>query len=70
VPLAKYYTPFEVVHDAHERERRLFNRVEVEGAGMLDMLVAPFQFGGEPLTLSGGPPQLGDYARAMAEATQ
>lgn len=46
VPLAKYNTPAEVLRDPHERERGLFQPVEVPGAGMLDMLVSPVQFDG------------------------
>jgi crotonobetainyl-CoA:carnitine CoA-transferase CaiB-like acyl-CoA transferase len=61
VPLAKYNSPADVLSDPHERERGLFAPAPIEEAGMLDMLVAPFQFGGEPLVLRGGPPALGDY---------
>lgn len=59
VPLAKYYTPAEVVRDPHERFRGLFQPVDVPGAGPLDMLVSPFHFDGAPLTLRDGPPLLG-----------
>lgn len=62
VPLAKYYTPGEVLRDPHEKARGLFQPVET-GAGVFDMLVSPFQFGGSPLTLRGGPPALGEYGR-------
>ncbi|MET0364829.1 MAG: CoA transferase [Sphingobium sp.] len=68
VPLAKYYTPAEVVRDPHEGVRSLFQPVEVAGAGMLDMLVSPFHFDGAPLALRHGPPALGDYRRAKVEA--
>ncbi|MET0179827.1 MAG: CoA transferase [Novosphingobium sp.] len=68
VPLAKYYTPAEVVRDPHEAVRGLFQPVEVEGAGVLAMLVSPFQFGGGPLPLRSGPPALGEMNRAAAEA--
>ena len=67
VPLAKYYTPGEVLRDPHERVRGLFQPVET-GAGVFDMLVSPFQFGGEPLELRGGPPALGEYGRVGVEA--
>jgi len=70
VPLAKYNTPAEVLHDPHERERGLFAPVAIDGAGTLDMLVAPFQFGGAPLTLRGGPPSLGDYGQVGEPTTQ
>jgi crotonobetainyl-CoA:carnitine CoA-transferase CaiB-like acyl-CoA transferase len=56
VPLAKYYTPAEVVRDPHEAARGLFQPVEIAGAGLLDMLVSPFHFDGAPLVLAGGPP--------------
>ena len=61
VPLAKYYTPAEVVRDPHERVRGLFQPVET-GAGVFDMLVSPFQFDGAALSLRSGPPALGEYA--------
>jgi crotonobetainyl-CoA:carnitine CoA-transferase CaiB-like acyl-CoA transferase len=68
VPLAKYYTPAEVVRDPHEQVRGLFQKVAVDGAGMLEMLVSPFHFDGAPLALRGGPPALGDYRRVPAVA--
>lgn len=48
VPLAKYYTPAEVMRDPHEKVRGLFQSVDVEGAGSLAMLVSPFHFNGAP----------------------
>lgn len=68
VPLAKYYSPVEVVHDTHEQARGLFQPVDVAGAGLLDMLVSPFHVDGAPLTLRGGPPALGDYTLERVEA--
>jgi crotonobetainyl-CoA:carnitine CoA-transferase CaiB-like acyl-CoA transferase len=62
VPLAKYYTPAEVLRDPHERHRGLFQPVKVAGAGLLDMLVSPFHFDGAPLALRSGPPALGEAA--------
>jgi crotonobetainyl-CoA:carnitine CoA-transferase CaiB-like acyl-CoA transferase len=67
VPLAKYYTPAEVVRDPHERIRGLFQPVET-GAGVFDMLVSPFHYDGAPLPLRGGPPALGEMNRAKVEA--
>ena len=67
VPLAKYYTPAEVVRDPHEKVRGLFQPVET-GAGVFDMLVSPFQFDGAALRLESGPPALGEYDLARAEA--
>lgn len=68
VPLAKYYTPAEVLRDPHEKVRGLFQPVQVDGAGMLEILVSPFHFDGAPLALRGGPPALGDQVRRTAEA--
>jgi crotonobetainyl-CoA:carnitine CoA-transferase CaiB-like acyl-CoA transferase len=68
VPLAKYYTPAEVVADPHERARGLFQPVTVDGAGTLPMLVSPFQFGGGPLPLRAGPPSLGEMNRQAVAA--
>jgi crotonobetainyl-CoA:carnitine CoA-transferase CaiB-like acyl-CoA transferase len=59
VPLAKYYTPGEVLRDPHEAARGLFQAVEIDGAGVLPMLVSPFQFDGAVVPLNGGPPVLG-----------
>lgn len=66
VPLAKYYTPAEVVRDPHEKVRGLFQPIET-GAGVFDMLVSPFQFDGGALHLESGPPALGEY-QAEVEA--
>lgn len=63
VPLGRYKTPAEILRDPQERHRGLFQPIEVEGAGLLDMLVAPFHFGGEALALRSGPPALGEYGR-------
>ncbi len=60
VPLAKYYTPAEVMNDPHEKFRGLFQPLAVDGAGVLGMLVSPFHFDGAPLVLRGGPPVLGE----------
>jgi crotonobetainyl-CoA:carnitine CoA-transferase CaiB-like acyl-CoA transferase len=68
VPLAKYYTPAEVLRDPHEKVRGLFQPVSVDGAGLLDVLVSPFHFDGAPLALRGGPPALGGDAGGKAEA--
>jgi crotonobetainyl-CoA:carnitine CoA-transferase CaiB-like acyl-CoA transferase len=46
VPIAKYYTVDEVLSDTHGAHRGLFKEV-----GRLQMLVSPFHFNGEPLTL-------------------
>lgn len=64
VPLAKYYTPAEVVRDPHEKHRGLFQPVEIPGAGLVEMLVSPFHFDGSPLALRSGPPVLNQGAPA------
>ncbi|WP_310534118.1 CoA transferase [Novosphingobium sp.] len=56
VPLARYYTPAEVLADPHEAHRGLFQTVAVPGAGDLPVIVAPYHFDGTPLVLAGGPP--------------
>jgi crotonobetainyl-CoA:carnitine CoA-transferase CaiB-like acyl-CoA transferase len=68
VPLAKYYTPAEVVNDSHEAFRGLFQPVTVDGAGVLGMLVSPFHFDARPLHLRAGPPALGEMNRAEVPA--
>lgn len=59
VPLAKYYTPAEVLADRHEAARGLFQPVDIADAGVLAMLVSPFHFDGAPLALRSGPPKMG-----------
>jgi len=54
VPLARYYTPAEVLEDRHEAFRGLFQPVDVPGEGLLAMLVSPFHFDGAPLHLKAG----------------
>ena len=68
VPLAPYNTPAQVLRDPHERRRGLFAPVAIDGAGVLDMLVSPFHFDGEPLVVHAGPPALGEYGRALTGA--
>ncbi len=68
VPLAKYYTPAEVLRDPHEQVRGLFQPITIDGAGPLDMLVSPFHIDGMPLALRGGPPALGAKVRTEATA--
>ena len=68
VPLARYKTPAEILRDPQERHRGLFQSVEIEAAGAIDLLVSPFHFDGEPLTLAGGPPPLQTIVPAEVEA--
>lgn len=65
-PLAKFNTPADVLRDPHERARKLFSPVAIGGAGVLDMLGAPFRFGGRALAMQGGPPALGEAPRGGA----
>lgn len=64
VPLAKYNTPAEILENAQLRHRGLFQPVEIDSAGVIDILVSPFHFGGEPLHLRAGPPRLGEFGQA------
>ena len=68
VPLAKYYTPAEVLRDPQEKVRGLFQPVTVDGFGVLEVLISPFHFDGAPLALRNGPPALGEYGRQTVEA--
>ncbi len=68
VPLARYKTPAEILRDPQERHRGLFQPVDVDAAGMVDVLVSPFHFGGQPLAVRGGPPVLGEAAQVEERA--
>ncbi|MEW9856231.1 CoA transferase [Novosphingobium sp. M1R2S20] len=67
VPLARYKTPAQILADPQERHRGVFQKVDVEDAGELNVLVSPFHFDAAPLTLEGGPPSLRD-ASILAQA--
>lgn len=66
VPLARYMTPAEILQGDQEWHRGLFQKVLVEGAGLVDMLVSPFHFDETPLSLRAGPPALGEAQAAAA----
>ena len=51
VPIAAYASPADVLCDPHERERGLFVKVRVEGAGIVEMPLAPFRFSATPAQL-------------------
>ncbi len=68
VPLAKYYTPVEVLRDPHEAVRGLFQPVAFDGVGTLPMLVSPFHIDGAPLSLRAGPPAIGEMNRETETA--
>ncbi len=63
VPAAKYASPADVLRDAHEIARGLFQSVEVQGIGSIPVLTAPFHIDGGPLRLRGGPPAVADRER-------
>lgn len=66
VPMARYNSPSDVLSGPHERARGLFQPVDVSSGGALPMLVAPYHFGGAPLELTQGVPQLGAGAKPQA----
>lgn len=59
VPLARYKVPAEILNGDQEWHRGLFQKVQVGDAGLLDVLVSPFQFDDAPLALRAGPPPPG-----------
>ncbi|MCP3409375.1 CaiB/BaiF CoA-transferase family protein [Bradyrhizobium sp. CCGB01] len=65
VPMAKYASPAEVLSDAHERARELFQPVEIPGGGSLPLLSAPFHVDGAALRLKAGPPRLGEHQHLL-----
>lgn len=67
VPIGRYKTPAEILRDPQERHRGLFQPVGLPGAGLVDMLVSPVHVDGAPLSLRGGPPELGEMNRIGAE---
>jgi crotonobetainyl-CoA:carnitine CoA-transferase CaiB-like acyl-CoA transferase len=66
VPMAKYASPAEVLSGEHERARRLFQPVDIPGAGRLPVLVAPLHVDGAAPVLKAGPPQLGEHQRLLS----
>jgi len=60
VPAAKYRTPDEVIHGAHERSRGLFAPLTLDGGVQAQVLVAPFQFRCSELNAGGRVPALGE----------
>jgi crotonobetainyl-CoA:carnitine CoA-transferase CaiB-like acyl-CoA transferase len=60
VPAAKYRTPHEVIHGAHERSRGLFAPLTLDGGVQAQVLVAPFQFRCSELNAGGRVPALGE----------
>ena len=60
VPAAKYRTPAEVIHGAHERSRGLFAPLTLNEGMHAEVLVAPFQFRCSSLQAGGRVPALGE----------
>lgn len=67
VPIARYKTPAEILRGSQEHHRRLFQPVPVAGTGLVNMLVSPVHVDGTPLSLRGGPPELGEMNQIPAE---
>jgi crotonobetainyl-CoA:carnitine CoA-transferase CaiB-like acyl-CoA transferase len=59
VPAAAYRTPQQVLDGAHERSRRLFDRVSLPDGHQAQVMVAPFRFARSALTLGSGIPAIG-----------
>lgn len=59
VPVAPYNTPAEVLEDPHEKERGLFDIIDLGSLGPTAMLTAPFRFEAMPTSNQAGPPELG-----------
>ena len=66
VPAAKYRTPAEVIHGAHERSRGLFAPLTLDEGVHAEVLVAPFQFRCSGLQAGGRVPALGESERSEA----
>ncbi|WP_395397481.1 CoA transferase [Novosphingobium sp. BL-8A] len=67
VPIGRYKTPAEILRDPQEHHRGLFQPVAIPGSGLVDMLVSPVHVDGAPLSLRGGPPELGEMNKVSAE---
>lgn len=59
VPVAPYNTPVDVLEDPHEKERGLFDMIDLSSLGPTAMLTAPFRFEAMPVSIQAGPPELG-----------
>ena len=68
VPLARYKTPAEILRDPQERHRGLFQPVDLDAAGLVDVLVSPFHFGSQPLEVRAGPPALNSASKLEERA--
>jgi crotonobetainyl-CoA:carnitine CoA-transferase CaiB-like acyl-CoA transferase len=59
VPVARYNSPAQVLHDPHERARGVFQPVEIVGLGPTDLLIAPFKLSATPPEIACGAPAIG-----------
>ena len=64
VPIGPYYTPAEVFHDSHQRERGSFTPIEHPLAGRYDYFVSPFRFSETPEQVLGSP-ALGEHNKEV-----
>jgi crotonobetainyl-CoA:carnitine CoA-transferase CaiB-like acyl-CoA transferase len=66
VPAAKYRTPDDVLHGAHERARGLFAPATLASGQPIEVLRAPFQFRCTPLEGGARVPALDEMAQEIA----
>lgn len=59
VPVARYNSPHDVLQHPHERERGLFEPINIPQFGTTEMLIAPFKLSETPPQLRAGPPEPG-----------
>jgi crotonobetainyl-CoA:carnitine CoA-transferase CaiB-like acyl-CoA transferase len=67
VPIGRYKTPDDILRGAQEQHRGLFQPVPISEIGLVNMLVSPVHIDGAPLSLRGGPPELGEMNKVGAE---
>jgi crotonobetainyl-CoA:carnitine CoA-transferase CaiB-like acyl-CoA transferase len=70
IPAAQYNSPASVIAGEHEKQRQVFQSVDVPGAGRMPMLRAPFHFDGAPLDLRGGVPEQGSHQHLLIAALE
>jgi crotonobetainyl-CoA:carnitine CoA-transferase CaiB-like acyl-CoA transferase len=57
IPIAKYRSPEDILSGDHEAHRGLFTPVDIPGCGVLDMIISPYLFDGQPLAIRGPVPE-------------
>lgn len=67
VPIGRYKAPADILRGAQEHHRGLFQPIPIAEIGLVNMLVSPVHVDGAPLSLRGGPPELGEMNRLGAE---